>query len=112
MAYSYLYHIYTVAHNKILLKLAHYGMQSNTHQWIATWLTTRSQKVALEGENLRIKGCNQEYPRELFWDPLCFCCTLMTFTQMFAHLSTFLLMIAYCIRLLKHLKTINTCNVT
>ena len=35
----------TVVHNKLLLKLAHYGIQSNTHQWIATWLTTRTQKV-------------------------------------------------------------------
>ena len=32
----------TVAHNKLLLKLAHYGIQPHTHQWIATWLTTKT----------------------------------------------------------------------
>ena len=45
----------TVAHNKLLLKLAHYGIQSNTHQWIATWLTMRTQKVILEGERSKDK---------------------------------------------------------
>ena len=37
------------------LKLAHYGIQSNTHQWIATWLTTRTQNVIVEGERSKDK---------------------------------------------------------
>ena len=40
----------TVAHNKLLLKLEHYGIQSNTHSWLQTWLTKRTQKVVVEGE--------------------------------------------------------------
>ena len=28
----------TVAHSKLLLKLKHYGIQSNTHLWLQTWL--------------------------------------------------------------------------
>ena len=45
----------TVAHNKLLLKLVHYGIQSNTHQWIATWLTMRTQKVIVEEERSKDK---------------------------------------------------------
>ena len=47
----------TVAHKKLLLKLEHYGIQSNTHLWIQTWLTNRTQKVVVEGEtstNLKV----------------------------------------------------------
>ena len=40
----------TVAHNKLLLKLTHLGIQSNTNFWIQTWLTSRTQKVVVEGE--------------------------------------------------------------
>ena len=47
----------TVAHNKLLLKLEHYGIQLNTHLWLQTWLTKRIQKVVVEGEtskNLKV----------------------------------------------------------
>ena len=40
----------TVAHNKLLLKLEHNGIQSNTHLWLQVWLTNRTQKVVVEGE--------------------------------------------------------------
>jgi len=39
----------TVAHNKLLHKLLHYGIQSNVHQWNTTWLTCRIQKVLWRG---------------------------------------------------------------
>ena len=42
----------TVVHNKLLLKLEHLGIQSNTYSWIQTWLTSRTQKVVVEGEHL------------------------------------------------------------
>ena len=56
----------------------------------------------------RRSKCIQEYNTELFWDPLCFCWYINDIT----HLVIFLLMIAYYIELLKHLKTINSCNMT
>ena len=68
----------TVAHNILLLnyKLTHYGIQSNTYQWIPTWLTTRTQReeLLLKERNLAIEECYQEYLmiRELFWNLLCF----------------------------------------
>ena len=39
----------TVAHNKLLNKLAHYGIQNSTHKWLSAWLTGRTQRVMVEG---------------------------------------------------------------
>ena len=72
-----------------LLKLEHYGIQSNTHQWIATWLTTRIQKVIVEERDLKITRMLSGVPQETVLGSLSFCCILMTLTQTFGHLSTF-----------------------
>ena len=45
------WHCYSVAHNKLLIKLEHYGIQSNTHFWLQAWVTNRIQKVIVEGES-------------------------------------------------------------
>ena len=60
----------TVAHNKLLLKLAHYDIQSNTHQWIATWLTTRTQNVIVEGERSKDKRVLSGVPQRTVLGPL------------------------------------------
>ena len=39
----------TVAHNKLLNKLAYYGIQNSTHKWLSAWLTGRTQRVMVEG---------------------------------------------------------------
>ena len=39
-----------VAHQKLLLKLAHYGIQGPTHTWITNFLMHRKQKVVLGGD--------------------------------------------------------------
>ena len=47
----------TITHNKLLLRLKHFGIKSNTCLWIQAWLTNRTQKVVLEGvtsENLSV----------------------------------------------------------
>ena len=62
----------TVAHNKLLLKLAHYGIQSNTHQWIVTWLTMRTQKVIVEGERSKDKRVLSGVPQGTVLRPLMF----------------------------------------
>jgi hypothetical protein len=38
-----------VPHNRLLLKLDHYGIRGNTLQWIRHFLTDRTQHVLLEG---------------------------------------------------------------
>ena len=84
----------TVAHNKLLLKLALYGIEFNMHQWIATWLTTRIQKGIVEGEKSKDKRvlcqeCHMYVQRAVLGSFM----FLMALTQAFAHLSAFLLMI-------------------
>ena len=40
----------TVPHNKLLLILEYYGIQSDIHRWITSFLTGRHQRVIIEGE--------------------------------------------------------------
>ena len=39
-----------VPHQRLLKKLAHYGVQGNTHKWIESFLSGRTQQVVIEGE--------------------------------------------------------------
>ena len=39
-----------VAHKRLLNKLEFYGIRNRTHAWIKTWLTTRTQRVVVDGE--------------------------------------------------------------
>ena len=39
-----------VPHQRLLIKLKHYGITGNLNKWISNFLTTRSQRVVLEGE--------------------------------------------------------------
>ena len=40
----------TVPHKQLLKKINYYGIRSKTHKWIETWLTTRNQRVVIDGE--------------------------------------------------------------
>ena len=37
-------------HRRLLYKLHYYGIRGSTHQWIASWLSERFQKVMLYGQ--------------------------------------------------------------
>ena len=39
----------SVPHQRLLLKLRHYGVNNNICHWISSWLTKRSQQVVLDG---------------------------------------------------------------
>ena len=39
-----------VRHRRLLYKLHYYGIRGSTHQWIASWLSERFQKVVLDGQ--------------------------------------------------------------
>ena len=62
----------TVAHNKLLLKLEHLGIQSNTYSWIQTWLTNRTQKVVVEGETSNSLKVLSGVPQGTVLGPLMF----------------------------------------
>ena len=40
----------TVPHQRLLTKLAHYGIQGDAHRWIRSWLTLCTQYVVVDGE--------------------------------------------------------------
>jgi hypothetical protein len=40
----------TVAHQRLLKKLEFYGICDKTNAWIRSWLTTRTQRVVIDGE--------------------------------------------------------------
>ena len=40
----------TVPHERLLDKLHYYGIHGQTHQWIRTWLTQRTQSVVINGD--------------------------------------------------------------
>ena len=40
----------TVPHQRLLNKINHYGIRDKTKGWIQTWLTTRTQRVVVDGE--------------------------------------------------------------
>ena len=40
-----------VPHQRLLKKLRHYGIQGNTHKWIESCLSGRTQQVIIEGES-------------------------------------------------------------
>ena len=39
-----------VPHRRLLYKLHYYGIRGSAHQWIASWLSERFQKVVLDGQ--------------------------------------------------------------
>ena len=62
----------TVAHKKLLHKLSHYGIQSNIHKWITTWLTSRTQRVLVEGCTSSSKQVLSGVPQGTVLGPLMF----------------------------------------
>ena len=40
-----------VPHQRLLRKLLHYGIRGNTHSWIASFLSDRTQRVVVEGSS-------------------------------------------------------------
>jgi hypothetical protein len=50
----------TVPHTRLLRKLDHCRVRGNIHGWLESWLTTREQKVLVDGEKSKL---NLEYHR-------------------------------------------------
>lgn len=64
----------TVPHQKLLHKLAHYGVKGTTHQWIGNFLTNRTMKVVLDGEESREVTVDSGVPQGTVLGPLLFLC--------------------------------------
>ena len=62
----------TVPHRKLLMKLDHYGIRDHTHEWIRQWLTTRKQRVVLDGEASSEVHVDSGVPQGTVLGPLMF----------------------------------------
>eukprot|EP00057_Strongylocentrotus_purpuratus_P003633 XP_003727036.1 PREDICTED: RNA-directed DNA polymerase from mobile element jockey-like [Strongylocentrotus purpuratus] len=62
----------TVAHQRLLKKIAHYGIRDETNGWIQTWLTTRTQRVVIDGEASSTVHVDSGVPQGTVLGPLMF----------------------------------------
>ena len=62
----------TVPHQRLLMKLKHYGIDSNLHRWISSWLTERTQQVVVDGDYSSYKQVRSGVPQGTVLGPLMF----------------------------------------
>ena len=62
----------TVPHQRLLLKLRHYGIQGTINKWIQAWLCFREQSVLVEGEKSAPVSVMSGVPQGTVLGPLMF----------------------------------------
>ncbi len=62
----------SVPHEQLLMKLHYYGLPHQLQQWIRTWLTTRYQKVIVDGEYSESAHVDSGVPQGTVLGPLMF----------------------------------------
>jgi hypothetical protein len=62
----------TVAHRRLLTKLEHYGIRGEVLHWLESWLTTRHQRVVVDGENSEEVAVSSGVPQGTVLGPLMF----------------------------------------
>ena len=54
----------TVAHQRLINKLDNYGITNNVKSWLTTWLTSRTQRVVVDGEQSSDARVRSGVPKE------------------------------------------------
>ena len=60
----------TVPHQRLLMKLKHYGIDSNLHRWQSSRLTERTQQVVVDGDYSTCKQVRSGVPHGRVLGPL------------------------------------------
>ena len=61
-----------VPHQRLLTKLAHYGIQGDAHRWIRSWLILHTQRVVVDGEASDFVRVKSGVPQGTVLGPLMF----------------------------------------
>ena len=62
----------TVPHQRLLLKMEHYGIRGRVLHWVRAWLTDRNQRVCLDGDMSDMTAVRSGVPQGTVLGPLCF----------------------------------------
>ena len=62
----------TVPHHRLLQKLDHYGVRGNIHGWLKSWLTSRDQRVVVDGDHSTSVPVRSGVPQGTVLGPLMF----------------------------------------
>ena len=88
-----------VPHQRLKIKLDHYGIRGHTQEWISNFLTDRGQQVLLDGAHWRRLMWSQGCPRVLSWAPSSSSYSSMICLMISLRLSDYLQMTASSIEL-------------
>ena len=58
----------TASHQRLLTKLAHYGIKGDIYKWIKFWLSQRTQRVVVDRESSELVRVESGVPQGLYWD--------------------------------------------
>ena len=98
----------TVAHRRLLSKVAGYGIRGNLHRWITSFLEGRTQKVVLEGASSDPSPVKSGVPQGSVLGPLLFLLFINDLAEQTS--STVRLFADDCV-MYKSVKTIQDCEV-